>query len=1266
MPKQVNLLPNMRVDIPDFQQQTSGLSVGGRNFLLEQFVQANYSAVIDGFRVEIADQSLSARVLSIHNGVAFDRTGQILNNEDDIAAERSITLPTNGTFYLEVELVQSASDSDARGFWDPTYSNGVDPSGDTRPTGREFTVNVATRLTPDWHIVSPVSTTGFDVTTNPNSTKIPIATLVVSGNVITGATTSALRAVLKKALLTSETKAQFFDTRNMLDSFTLTLDPGGGSAESVTVTANDRENGILTLSSTPSSNHPAGTRAVVAGVSPAQFVTPSSTADKRPRFFQADTDMGFLRGLNPQDNTDPDRARSDLNVDALKAYVDFVANQLQELKFGYFKTASAGGTAPPWKNFDTRSQYYSSAGGVLGARTNTVSIGDGVNSWGDYNVAQYNTNFGGTNFTDCLNAAIAHLTTDLVGGGVIFVKRGTYVANRTTTITGINVTIVGEGRDETKIHSTGAVPPIVFDGGSGGDYGTFGLQLENLSLVVTAGSATSVVNLQDTPRFSARACVLGGISGDMAGGEVTDCVFDTTPRCLDLDEQGKDTTFTNCTFKSKSADVNGRCVYASSMTNVNFQNCTFLQRGVAIDWFVELDTTSQVVFDNCTIQNTNTDTGGAVLINTPRKITFRDCNLVSAKASISAPAAQQLLIDSCKLGIAAGSNVCVQLGDTATNVVIRDNYFEMTGSYDDAQTTYAIAGDNYNRIWVTGNEFVNFDSGVRAKGTVDVEINANVFRCDTGKGRFGVDLRGGIGTLGQIVRTSIRGNSFTNFTADTNDVKPVRILADPTLLTISGLQICDNYFHTIGTIGSLNANTCCVDLTDVDDSARAYGVIVSNNDFNNVQGTNTCFAIQAQWLINGQICNNHCLLVASTVAGTSMTDWAAIRVLESDGVVVNGNVLDGIGAATMGGAGTSGGIVFKKKVADPGNDHNGFIVTNNVLRFIYPNSTSLNGGIVFRDAGAMINCANNNITLSDNGIGILVNDSDTGATSPQSYNIAIANNVIQCSGIASTSGILAEFSRNESLVGGRISITGNALNNYRQFGIAITGADVGVPDNYVIANNSLLSTYTCNAIQCNFVKGFAISGNVVRSTPTTGSHSGISVAGSQLGSISGNSIVLATNTGNAGIDLQDGGNADIMVSGNMISFGTDNLGVVGPGGHARGQDTAGIRLRDDNESASPPSRIMCQANITLRANQGITSVLGVPAGVGAANYNGDAVPAFIGGRGIHAADALFFNAQVGTRAFGVINEDAPYPNEAPANLAAAAQNIDIGTNARIA
>jgi hypothetical protein len=857
VPKRVNVVPNLRVDIPDFLQESSGLSVGGQQHFVERLILANFAAIMDGFRVEIANQGTSPRMLTVYNGVAFDRSGTIVNNEDDFNASRTITLPGNGTFYVEVKFVTNESDTDARGFWDPTFSNGNDPSGDLRPKGREFSENIATRLTPDWQIVSPVSTTGFEITTTPNSLKIPVAQLTVSGNVITGASTTAWRSVLRALLDTSGTKAKLFSTRGMPDAFTLSLDPGGANAETLTVTANDRENGILTVSSSPVANHPAGERAAVGGGSPAQFVVPSSGADKRALFFQADSDAGHYINLDPQTNpaTDGDRARKDTEIDSLRNYVNFLAAQLREMKWGTFTTASLGLVGPPYQNFDTKTKYFDSAGGLLAARTNTVSIGDGVNSWGDFNISQIVSSGSGTDLNAALTFAVAQL--NLTGsGGIIFLKRGIY--DITTKVTSaFDVTIVGEGQGTTLVRLNGSDPML--DMGTGTV-----LRLQNLTISLNSGSTNASANFGSSAQFIARDVTMTGISGTITGGYVQNCTFRQSAQVIAATLAN--ITFDNCHISCNAANNTGRAINIGSCANTIFRQCRFDEVGAAQDWLIDVGTLG-AEFDECTF--TAPTNKGVVRVNVVcNKSTFRDCTFSSTGIGLNLTNAALVTVENCVFTVNENDQVAIQFAGSCANCVVQGNQIVQSAT-DLAHTTIGLFMASPKNCWVRDNDFLNCDICVRIVGCDGLWIRGNEFRNTPSaeRGRLGVEFLGTSGTTDDIHRGVVSDNVFTLFGGDVAYVAGITITNFSGKAGVDQLTIRGNMFSHMGGTTSNRVLTIGVDLQNVEPSTPGSNVVLTGNEFIDISSQSSNYALRVSSCTNVIIANNSISLDDAGMSG---------------------------------------------------------------------------------------------------------------------------------------------------------------------------------------------------------------------------------------------------------------------------------------------------------------------------------------------------------------------------------------------------------------
>lgn len=786
MPKSSNLLPNLRLDIPDLVAQTKDHAAGLQNLTAEQLLADGFPVTAEGFRVAISDQSASPRELTVVNGAAVRRDGVVVNNEDDLDAARTVTLPANGTYYIEVERIESESDADARAFWDPTYSNGTDTSGDTIPPGREFDQTVATRLTPDWQIVSPVSTTDFEVNTNPNTAKIPVAIITVSGGVIAGGTTSPLQSVIAEDIASSATSVTLLNTRAMPASFTLRLDPGGVNQEDVAVSANDQANGILTIGATTNA-HVAGVRAQVAGGTPAEYlierqspeVPTSGTEDARSMLFRGSEARGAVL-VTDQTGTGDDRA--DLNLENLKRYVDFLAGQLLELKTGTMDASTAGNAAPP-SAFPASPRYFHNYGGVAGARAYTVSVGDGVNSFGDFNALQS-------------GSAQAAIQAALTVGGTVYIKTGNYdITTTELVIDNDNVILIGDGPGNTRIRATdaGGASALLLENCAD-------IQIKDLSLLVFGtGTATHAVQVTGTMgRTYISNCFIDGI--DATGDVATDWIIaDSKLQAPSTFSAAENLVVKGTKFPFAASET--ALTLDTVCDQIQIDNCEFLQSatnssldavGLQVDSAINLDVVG------CTFRDC--DSGAA--LDTVTNFSFSVCNFIAPtsergrvgiKTSSTSPAIVDGSISGCRfkdldsrenVGRCAG----VFLGESGATTVVNnlsfDNcIFDTIGSED--------LGDTGNMDFVAA-----IVGGFTLSDTIEINVSNCVVKniqCEGGGEAYGINL---VGTA----QATITGNTFQDFaqggTATGIQARGVNA-AYP-----DKLSIANNVFRDLGTSGS--------------------------------------------------------------------------------------------------------------------------------------------------------------------------------------------------------------------------------------------------------------------------------------------------------------------------------------------------------------------------------------------------------------------------------------------------------------------------------
>ena len=200
MPKQLNFVPNERVDLNDLTYGTSTFTVDSLKSHVQRLVSGDYHGgfVLEGFRVQIEDAA--ARTILVHNGIALDRDGRLITFEDgdnfssNIDKPTQYTLTTAATHYVSVEFVLDDVNDDTRAIWDPTLENPniIDSAGNSHPApnGREVPLNIPTRRAISWRVIA--NSTGFvdqdDPGSNAHTLSIPVAIIEVGGGAITTGT----------------------------------------------------------------------------------------------------------------------------------------------------------------------------------------------------------------------------------------------------------------------------------------------------------------------------------------------------------------------------------------------------------------------------------------------------------------------------------------------------------------------------------------------------------------------------------------------------------------------------------------------------------------------------------------------------------------------------------------------------------------------------------------------------------------------------------------------------------------------------------------------------------------------------------------------------------------------------------------------------------------------------------------------------------------------------------------------------------------------
>lgn len=1122
MPDKVNLLPNLRVDIPDLKAASQDFSEALSKLSNERFVLDNFSRIAEGFRIEIANQGTAPGQFTVFGGVALDRNGQIINNETDLAKAVSPTaLAVDATYFVEVEFTSSASTTDARAFWDSEYDNGSDPSGDVRQPGRETYANVATRLTPDWRVVTPISTTGFQSTTNANSTRIPVAVITLAGGVITGASTSVNKTILLKDAAIAGTTIKCVNTRTFPDTFTATV---GGAA--ITVTANDRENGVLTLSAGLAAGHTAGERVIQTGVSiPLLLVertvqssgATSGTVDQRPRLLQGDEEKGYVYSQDPYTTT----GRSDLNLRTNKELFDFYSGQIREMKFGSMRSADLGKSAPPSTFSSPR--YFDNAGGLLGARIPTVSVGDGTTVWGDFNTAQY-----AGSARDAIQAAHDALP---ARGGIIFIKgKDTPYDISTTTVTitkniifmGENAKLASTSALGTELRGNGAIPAITVNADCT-------VEFYNLKISRNAGSTSTAALVLNNFTVTIRAenCHFFGVlqaAGTLYDSHFTNCAFNTAisgSNNFALNSSLVSCTFDNCTFANQSGDgAAARACYvkAASPCNSIFSNCTFTGSTAATAVFeIQTDNTN-LTLEKCKF------TGGTLL--SPPILAGESCiglrlsgcdATTSGNGLIAVGEVSGLFIRDC-VTIMNGAVTGINIGTSSPSnrCEISGCYFTNTGG---TATSVGININSAGYVRITDSTFTNTDYCIRLNdGNNNITIDNIAVINDAGSGLSAVQAV----TPSLVSYVTINNVRITNLGIDSETSCHGISLDNSDHVSITNCKMSGIGRAAIATVTGIN-------FADSTVSAN-----VSNNQFETFDCLTTCTGIR----------------FSRSPLSSSNRD-----------ININNNVFREIGNTTGEGRG-----IYSTST------HEVLNINNNQFYIIGSSAGSSSSGITI--TGNADSATKNNITIANNNIdtfrqGTGISVSMTLDRCNITNNIIITNNsssrgiylftsagssassetVVSGNSISSTTGSLnigleADFISNTG--DGRFVVSNNVIRGFTTYGIVLAGASasqaISAVGNILESSNSAV----VGILMANLAR-FTVNSNIINITSGVSAvNYGIQLSACTDGTINGNDVFVS-NTSTGWNIAMEGGSTRVMISGNHVKLSSHVRGILGAG-----------------------------------------------------------------------------------------------------------------------
>lgn len=935
--------PNERLDKEDLDNITA---FSKESFNLQNKIISldSYSRILKNFRIELPDQTLYPGRVTIHAGAGLDINGQLLYNETQLDVSRTITLEgASTTFYLEIMVVEADAVLDARGFWDPTVDQGNDPSGDPKPDGQEFSQSVATRRVMDWKVVRPVRTDMFSRDNDPTSAYIPLVKLVTDGsNQILVAVNPALviehaaTTLLADALVgLAQIKVQ--DSTNLPDAGgTLIVGEGMGTVETVTVTLNNRITNIITHTALVG-DHYAG-EIIRAAAGSSDFITESkypiyakinesNPIDYRDRFFQGDEVHGDLLGKGHASVTD----RSDVNLESMKDYVDYLASQIEEIKWGHTNPWTVGTSTsriPPGlaAALPAVPRYYNPAGGLQGTRTAAITVGDGVNSWGDLNGATQ----------DVLQAAHDALPAT---GGRIFIKRGEYTL--TTDFDWTNPgSVVIDGEEGSVINLAGGSVHIATTGfvsirniyilGVSSYIGILvdtanptGWNMENVYMTDAAFNLNAALPTTSSFRrnfFYGQAAGMSAIplfkvsgTNGVISGTFSECDFNhatmVSVSCSLVDcvnaaptHAMRGATFVDCSFTSDLVNFESinlgytsdmvqfdRCYFQSQLTlchvrafggsNIKFTNCFGMDAIATL--FQGTDVTHVEVAGY--LNNNSVGLPAVELINC-NKARVKNCDVIvnssssvtgcAIKVIVTSGEVDDILIENntIKGDITGGLNLSTGIifqhnggaGTILSNIRIKNNYCEgvETGIYF---ANPGVAGI-YRDVTIQGNQFADNNGGFGLASNFKLGIL--------------------FGSTSTHLNVTIQGNQFDNinpWTIDTvagNSRAAIRILGSSN----SNINILGNSINDVGNVVLPISETAGIYITTM------TGGSIIGNTIRNIIGA-AAWGIRVTGLLSRcTISGNNINYVSTTVSGGALQDYCfGICIEDMEDTAISGN-----------------------------------------------------------------------------------------------------------------------------------------------------------------------------------------------------------------------------------------------------------------------------------------------------------------------------------------------------------------------------------------
>lgn len=840
MTKQLRTHASERIDQVDLDQITA-YAKGTSDLARKLGLLDHQARILRGFRIELPNQTSYPGQITVHAGAALDYDGQSLFEETQLDSSRTITLEGASTdFYLEIAFVETESDLDDRAFWDPTVDQGLDTSGDALPDGQEFSNNVTTRKSAGWYIVQPVSTTGFerDQPGTVDSVKIPLAHLrtnasneitpTVNTNLTTEKASSTMLEFISTTLIRVRNASLFLvgDTINVTDE---------GGTDASTISAINLETNLLTISAITSKEPGAIVRVTSASspnfIKPEEYgryrriavdaAQPNHIVSHHDYLFRGDEVHGGALARSQDSITD----RSDINLQSLKDHIDFLAAQLQELKWGALSpySVTVGADREPATSFAANPRYFDQSPGIAGSRGHVVSVGDGTNSFGDLN---------GTT-QDVIQDAHDLLPAGV--GGTIRLKRGTYTLGSNLTLNNTG-TVTIEGEPGTNITV------------SGGAVVLSGLYRYFNNVTFTGGTSTRAISVGG-PTLVLNNCTFNDCqlyASDVVLFKMYNVLFDSSAAAMatipliELASAG----IVGGTIYSSRFVHDGAAAPANSMFDgssagstaasyLTYKNCSFDTTGAAASSDISFGTSgcNNVLFEDCSFNSDN----GREHVYASSATRFRMLRCASsggAAALVSLASSNDVRIEECRSpAVSAGFGMYF----TNTNRLrVLNNRFE-TGSVLSltAKSLHVHATSDIEDILIQGNMFKGDGTNVNTLGCLfdiagtdvvmsNVRVVNNVFN------QLEVPFWGTqtSGTGGQFAGIDVSNNTMQDQGVDVDNAVTQKIAISFGAEIVEG-KVCENIIRNINP--TTTALIGGVGRVGILLGVASYGVDISDN-----------------------------------------------------------------------------------------------------------------------------------------------------------------------------------------------------------------------------------------------------------------------------------------------------------------------------------------------------------------------------------------------------------------------------------------------------